>query len=198
MKILPMPFVEIFNSATSKFCLTWKTPRQDIFFISLSFLLSKKYFKPHFCPRETVKLASQSINSWTSFGVHGWGWGYHHVTLPNQMQISTCLVFYEKKKKSCHVLAPVLHVSYLVSFPEMGKTTKGCNLNTSMWWHPVREQINVMATFSKKRAGALTFVAPISSHKGMGKVPKSNLGNVGRHKLVLNSVTIPALHAITI
>ena len=113
------------------------------------------------------------------------------------MQISTCLVFYEKKKKSCHVLAPVLHVSYLVSFPEMGKTTKGCNLNTSMWWHSVREQINVMATFSKKRPGALTFVAPISSHKGMGKVPKSNLGNVGRHKLVLNSVTIPALHAIT-
>lgn len=43
------------------------------------------------------------------------------------------------KERHPAVLRPVLQQSYLVSFAEVGKMTKGRNLNTCTWWHPVRQ-----------------------------------------------------------
>ena len=46
-----------------------------------------------------------------------------------------------------------------------------------------------MATFCKKRVGALAFLVPIPSHKGMGKVPKSNLTSLGTKDSVELQIT---------
>ena len=75
---------------------------------------------------------------------------------------------------------------YLVFRSEMLDGTKRRHGKAFLSTHPHLDQIQVMATLGHQREGTWRSVAPVSTDKGMSKVPKSNL--IGKEQFEKNAV----------
>lgn len=65
---------------------------------------------------------------------------------------------------------------HLILFAEMRQAAKGGHAHTLPCFpHPELDEVNIMAAFSQKGVGTLTFVSPVSPNIRMSKVPKPNL-----------------------